>query len=223
MKPARTTTKTSPEKTAEAPAEKLAETPATRSRLALYLGLGTLLATALAILALTRPVETPDRPTQLTGVVRQPGELPAARDEAQHFAPGSPSAVAEQFLRAWQRAHYEDAAALSTGAMKRRCERNLTEVMHMDPETRESLRLVQVGAEAAQFDLERAVVNEMPPGERGVARRQVRGMLHAHGPLPDGRMVESQREQTLDLELIDGAWRVASWTPTRGDAGITVH
>lgn len=191
--------------------------------IAVWLGVGTLAVTAIAILALTRPVETPPAPARMTEVVRQPGELPAARDEAQHFAPGSPSAVAEQFLRAWQRAHYEDAASLSTGMMKRRCERNLTEVLHMDPDTRESLRLVQVGAEAAQFDLERAVVNELPPGERGVARRQVRGVLHAHGPLPDGRMVESQREQTLDMELIDGAWRVASWTPTRGDAGITVH
>ncbi len=70
-------------------------------------------------------------------------------------------------------------------------------------------------AEAAQFDLERATVRDLPAGDGGVPRKEVRGVIYAHGPTPDGHTVESRREQTLVLELLDGAWRVASWTPSR--------
>ena len=36
------------------------------------------------------------------------GDEPAARDEENHYAPGSPAAVSERFLRAWLRYHYDE-------------------------------------------------------------------------------------------------------------------
>jgi hypothetical protein len=39
-----------------------------------------------------------------------------------------------------------------------------------------------------------------------------------------GHTAENRREQALVLHLVDGAWRVAEWTPGRAaDGGIVVH
>jgi hypothetical protein len=107
--------------------------------------------------------------------------------------------------------------------MRARCERNLAQALTLSPEEREQLREVQVVAHAAVFDFERVRVTELGASDAGVARREVRGEIHAHGSSPDGRRVESRREQVLELALVDGAWKVARWQPGRaGDAGITV-
>lgn len=177
--------------------------------------------TIAALFGLTRP--KPQTPTRVTEVVRLPGELQPVRDESTHYPPGSPEAVAEAFLRYWWRSHYEDAARLSTGGMRARCERDLTKTRGLTPDEREQMRQVQVIAEAAAFDLERAMVSELPPDANGRARREVRGDIHAHGMTPDGRRVESRRAQVLRVEMVDGNWRVAEWTPVREDAGISVQ
>lgn len=184
---------------------------------------GTLVAAMAGLLLLTRPTAERPRAAGSTAVERLPGELPAVRDEVTHFAPGSPAAVSESFLRAWWRGHYEEAERLSTGEMRRRCNENLTKTLALTPDLREQMRQVQLVAEAAAFDLERAVTTDLAPADGGVARKEVRGEIHAHGSSPDGRQVESRRAQVLELELIDGGWKVARWTPGRSDAGISVH
>lgn len=166
-----------------------------------------------------REARTPAGPTV---VERLPGELPPVRDEVSHHAPGSAPAVAEAFLRAWWRGHYDEAQQLSTGEMRRRCAENLTKTLALPPDLREQMRQVQVVAEAAAFDLERAVTTDLAPDDGGVARKEVRGEIHAHGRSPDGRPVESRRAQVLELALVEGAWKVARWTPGRTDAGISV-
>jgi len=154
--------------------------------------------------------------------VRRAGDLTAAEDNLTQHAPGSPAAVAEGFLRQWFRAHYEEAARLSTGEVRARCQRNLQQMVQLTPELREELRQVQVIGEAAQFDLERAVTTELVD-DGGTARRRVEGVLHAHGPSPDGRRVASRRAQRLELVLEDGGWKVAVWAPAPGEAAIEVH
>lgn len=174
------------------------------------------------MLVATRP--TSERPPEGggTSVTRLPGELPPVQDEVTHYAPGSPAAVAESFLRAWWRGHYDEASQLSTGEMRRRCGENLTKTLALAPDLREQMRQVQVVAEAAAFDLERAVTADLPATDGGIARKEVRGEIHAHGASPDGRRVESRRAQVLEMELVEGAWKVARWTPGRSDAGISV-
>lgn len=188
----------------------------------LALGLITLLGAAGAVLTLTRPESSDPRARSATAVERLPGELPPLRDEGAHYAPGSPAAVSESFLRAWWRGHYEAAEQHATGDMRRRCRENLAKTLSLPPDLREQMRQVQVIAEAAAFDLERAVTTELPAGDGGVARREVRGEVHAHGSAPDGRRVESRRPQRLTLALIDGAWKVEQWTPLQTDAGISL-
>lgn len=168
---------------------------------------------------LTQPGASPATGTQ---VARRPSEPEAVHDRSA-YAPGSPAAVAEAFLRLWWRGHYDDARALTTGAVRARCERNLQKTLTLSPDEREQLRQVQVLAEAVQYDLERARVSDLDPGDAGAARKRVEGEVHAHGPSPDGRRVESRRGQTLVVEMVDGAWRVAEWTPAATDAGIVVH
>lgn len=184
---------------------------------------GTLVAAVAGMLLVTRP--TPERPRGggSTAVERLPGELPAVQNEVTHYAPGSPAAVSESFLRAWWRGHYEAAGRLSTGEMRRRCDENLSKTLALTPDLREQMRQVQLVAEAAAFDLERAVTSDLPAGDGGVARKEVRGVIYAHGASPDGRQVESRRAQVLELELVDGGWKVARWTPGRSDAGISVR
>lgn len=175
------------------------------------------------VLAVTRPAAAPPRAAQrVTAVIREPDDPAAARDEENHFAPGSPAAMAERFLRARLRYHYDDAAALATGHERTRCDRNVTLFREMPPEQREDVRQAQLLAEAATFDLERAVTDDLPPSPTGLARKRVRGVVHARGPVQE-HTVESRRDQTLVLELVDGAWRVAEWTPGASDGGITVR
>ena len=57
----------------------------------LTLGVVTLLGAGAAVVVLTRPVPHDPRSAQNTTVERLPGELPALRDEAAHYAPGSPA------------------------------------------------------------------------------------------------------------------------------------
>lgn len=196
---------------------------ARRSPELIAVAVGTLVAAVVGVLVLTRPkpvVATPPRPTE---VVRERGDLAPVRDEENHFAPGSPPAVTERFLRLWWRAHYGDAATLATGTMRARCDRDLAETSNLPPEHRETLRQLQIIAEATEYDLERVMVTDLPPGEGGVARKEVRGVIHAHGVMADGALVESRREQTVVLHLLDGSWKVAEWTPSRGDAGVIRH
>lgn len=174
------------------------------------------------VLALTRPAPPSQTPRRPMAVEREADDPPAARDEANHFAPGSPAAVAERFLRARLRYRYDDAAALATGRERSRCERNVTLYREMPPDQREAVRQAQLIAEAATFDLERALTDDLPPGPDGAARKRVRGVIHARGPV-EGRTAESSREQTVVLELVAGAWRVAEWTPGASDGGITIH
>lgn len=179
--------------------------------------------TVAAILTLTRPTAAPpSRPQRVTEVERRPDELPAARDEENHYAPGSPAAVAERFLRLRLRYHYDGAAELATAGERARCLRNVQQFTQLDPEQREGVRQAQLIAEAARFDLEQAVTEELPATAEGVARRRVRGTMRAVGPVA-GRTVESRREQVLVLHLLEGAWRVAEWTPAGVDAGIVMH
>lgn len=191
-------------------------------KMALVAG-ATLVAAIAGMLLVTRPATERPRPTGTTAVERLPGELPPVRDEVSHYAPGSPAAVSEAFLRAWWRAHYDEAERLSTGEMRRRCSENLSKTLALTPDLREQMRQVQLVAEAAAFDLERAVTTDLPPADGGVARKEVRGEVYAHGSSPDGRRVESRRAQVLELELVEGGWKVARWTPGRSDAGISVH
>ncbi|MBI5515659.1 MAG: hypothetical protein HY909_17895 [Deltaproteobacteria bacterium] len=191
-----------------------------RARLGALAGVS-ILGTAAVLLWSTRPSGTAgDRGTHFAP---RPEDLRPAVDETSHFAPGSPAAVSEAFLRLWWRGHYEDARELSTGAMRARCERNLAQAQTLTPEEREQMRQVQVVAHAAVFDFERVRVTDLEAPDGGLPRREVRGEIHAHGSSPDGRQVESRREQVLELELVDGAWKVSRWQPGRvGDAGIRV-
>lgn len=175
-----------------------------------------------AVLTVTRP-QAPAAPTRITEVRPEPGEQAHARDVEHHYAPGSPAAMAERFLRARLRYHYDDAAALATGAERARCERNVELYRQMTPEVREDVRAAQVFADATEFDLERAVVDDLAPGPGNVARKEVRGVIYAHGLTPDGHPVENRRAQTLVMHLLDGAWRVAEWSPGPSDGGIVVH
>lgn len=179
-----------------------------------------------AVLLLTRPAATPrnpDRPREEAPVPRQPGEPPPAVDDDHAFAPGSPGAVAERFLRSFWRQHYADAAALATGDMLARCRRNQRAAADLDPARAEYFRLVQVYREASSYRLERVTVTELPPLSDGVARRLVLGEAHASGPSPDDAgMVESRLGQRVVLVLLDGAWKVAEWIATSNapsDAG----
>lgn len=186
------------------------------------IGAASLLLAGGAVLWLTRPAERTPTSAGSTVIERLPGELPPLREEASHYTPGSPAAVSEQFLRAWWRSHYETAEQNATGEMRRRCRENLAKTLALPPDLREQMRQVQVIAEAAAFDLERAVTEELPAADGGLARRSVRGEVHAHGLSPDGRRVESRRAQLLELEMVDGAWKVARWTPLSTDGGISL-
>lgn len=193
-----------------------------KSRLPIALAGLSIVATVGAVLALTRPEPRRNTPTRVTAVTREPGEAPAARDEENHYAPGSPAAVAERFLRARLRYHYDDAAELATGGEKARCDRNVQQFMQLSPDQREGVRQAQLIAEAARFDFEQAITEPTPASADGAARKLVRGVLRARGPV-EGRTVESRREQSLIVEMVAGAWRVAEWTPGRSDSGIVVH
>lgn len=197
-------------------------------------GVATLALAVVAVLKLSKPHVEPQAPAGPTALVRRPGEMPAAHDDEARFAPGSPGAVAERFLRLWFRLHYDQARELAVGDVRRRCEHNLAQMTEAPSVIREELRETQVYAEAAAFDLERAVVSELDPaplahsGDAGadagaaLARRLVEGELHAHGPLPDGRRVDSRRRQRLVLVLVGGAWRVAEWSTDRSDGGMRI-
>lgn len=199
-------------------------------------GVATLALAVAGVLTLSKPHVEPQAPTGPTALVRRPGEMPAAHDDEARFAPGSPGAVAERFLRLWFRLHYDQARELAVGDVRRRCEHNLARMTEAPSVIREELRETQVYAEAAAFDLERAVVSELDPAPlahvsdagagadagAALARRLVVGELHAHGPLPDGRRVDSRRGQRLVLTLVDGAWRVAEWSTDRADGGMRI-
>ena len=86
---------------------------------------------------------------------------------------------------------------------------------------REAVRRAAI-AEAATFDLERALTDDLPPGADGVARQARARVIHARGPV-EGCTAESSREQTVVLELVVGAWRVGEWTPGASDGGITIR
>lgn len=193
-----------------------------KQRLPVVLATVSLAATVGAVLVLTRPETRRATSHRVTEVVREPGEAAPARDEENHYAPGSPAAVAERFLRVRLRYHYDDAAELATGAERARCERNVRQFTQLSPDQREGVRQAQLIAEAAQFDFEQVVTEPTPAGDGGAARKLVRGVLHARGPV-EGRIAESRREQSLILEMVDGAWRVCEWTPGRTDGGIVVH
>ncbi len=193
-----------------------------KQRLPVVLATVSLAATVGAVLVLTRPETRRATSHRVTEVVREPGEAAPARDEENHYAPGSPAAVAERFLRVRLRYHYDDAAELATGAERARCERNVRQFTQLSPDQREGVRQAQLIAEAAQFDFEQVVTEPTPAGDGGAARKLVRGVLHARGPV-EGRTAESRREQSLILEMVDGAWRVCEWTPGRTDGGIVVH
>lgn len=244
------TTKRTPQKTAAATVEREKDNPRTEreesarvstkvsvknSRIAsaktLWLvSAATLTLAVAAVLVLSRPKTEPTGPVGPTTLVRRAGELPAAHDDETRFAPGSPGAVAERFLRLWFRLHYDQARELAVGDVRHRCEHNLAQWAEAPSVIREELRETQVYAEAAAFDLERAVVTDLPPAPVGSAtdagppraRRSVVGELHAHGPLPDGRRIDSRRGQSLVVVLIDGAWRVAEWRSDRTDGGMQI-
>lgn len=180
---------------------------------------GVSLVTALgAVLVLTRPqapATVAERAHQEAPAARVAGEPPPAVDDEHAYAPGSPGAVAERFLRAFWRAHYVDAAALATGETLARCQRDQRAGAELPPEHAELYRRVRVFREASRYRLERVTVTELPPTSDGLARRLVLGEAHATGPSPDDtRMVESRRGQRLVLVLVDGAWKVAEWTAT---------
>jgi hypothetical protein len=180
-------------------------------------------ATLGGVMVLTRPPApraAPERAREEAPATRAPGEPPPAVDDDHAFAPGSPGAVAERFLRAFWRAHYVDAAALATGETLARCRRDQRAGAELPPEHAELFRRVRVFREASRYRLERVTVTELPPGADGAARRLVQGEAHATGPSPDdARMVESRRGQRLELVLVDGAWKVSAWTATaRGPA-----
>jgi len=171
-----------------------------------------------AVLVLTRP-QAPATVTEPSHgeapAARVAGEPPPAVDDEHAYAPGSPGAVAERFLRAFWRAHYVDAAALATGETLARCQRDQRAGAELPPEHAELYRRVRVFREASRYRLERVTVTELPPASDGLARRLVLGEAHATGPSPDdARMVESRRGQRLVLVLVDGAWKVAEWTAT---------
>jgi hypothetical protein len=182
----------------------------------------TLLVAVGVVIVTTRPNAQRVPMMRVTEVQREPGDPRAARDEEHHFAPGSPAAVAERFLRARLRYHYDDAAALATAGERARCERNVTQFRELNPEAREAVRQAQLIAEAAQFDLERVVTEDLSPGEGGVARKRVHGVVYAHGTV-ENQMVENRRAQELVLHLVNGAWRVAVWTPAPAAQKIQVH
>lgn len=171
-----------------------------------------------AVLVLTRPPApsaVAERASEEAPVTRVAGEPPPAVDDDHAYAPGSPGAVAERFLRAFWRAHYAEAAALATGETLARCRRDQRAGADLAPEHAEIYRRVRVFREASRYRLERVTVTELPAASDGLARRLVQGEAHATGPSPDdSRMVESRRGQRLVLVLVDGAWRVAQWTAT---------
>jgi hypothetical protein len=171
-----------------------------------------------AVLVLTRPqgpATVAERAREEAPAARVAGEPPPAVDDEHAYAPGSPGAVAERFLRAFWRAHYVDAAALATGETLARCQRDQRAGAELPPEHAELYRRVRVFREASRYRLERVTVTELPPTSDGLARKLVLGEAHATGPSPDdARMVESRRGQRLVLVLVDGAWKVAEWTAT---------
>ncbi len=175
-----------------------------------------LLATLAVILVLTRPpppTAAAERAPEEAPATRVAGEPPPAVDDDHAYAPGSPGAVAERFLRSFWRAHYSDAAALATGDTLARCQRDQRAGAELPPEHAALFRRVRVFREASRYRLERVTVTELPPASDGRARRLVLGEAHATGPSPDdARMVESRRGQRLVLVLVDGAWKVAEWT-----------
>ena len=190
---------------------------ARRARVAAVAGVS--LAAALGgVLLLTRPpppATVSARATEEAPAARVAGEPPPAVDDDHAYAPGSPGAVAERFLRAFWRAHYADAASLATGETLARCRRDERAGAELPPEHAEIFRRVRVFREASRYRLERVTVTELPTASDGRARRLVQGEAHATGPSPDdARMVESRRGQRLVLVLVDGAWRVAEWTAT---------
>jgi hypothetical protein len=171
-----------------------------------------------AVLLLTRP-PTPTAVAEGSHAeapaTRVAGEPPPAVDDEHAYAPGSPGAVAERFLRAFWRAHYVDAGALATGETLARCQRDQRAGADLIPEHAELYRRVRVFREASRYRLERVTVSNLPTEGDGFARRLVQGEAHATGPSPDdARMVESRRGQRLELVLRDGAWKVAEWTAT---------
>jgi hypothetical protein len=177
----------------------------------------TLVVSVGVVFALTR---TPARHTaeRITTVEHQPTDPTPARDET-HYAPGSPAAVAERFLRERLRHHYEDASALATATERGVCQRRLQQYRALTSEQREDLqRVVQVQAEAMQFNLARAVTEDLPPTTGDIARKRVHGVLHARYE-NGGQGAETARGQTLEMHLVEGAWRVAEWTPDPTDAG----
>ncbi|MBL8604939.1 MAG: hypothetical protein JNK72_23630 [Myxococcales bacterium] len=186
---------------------------------AVMAGVSVVIVVVVGLLAARQPGASASRPSP-TAVQRQASDPPAARDTTGHYAPGSAAAVAEQFLRLWFRAHYDQAAELATDEIEARCRRNLQQLATLSPDQREELRQVQLISEAAEFDLERAVVTEVDAG--AVATREVVGILYAHGPSPDGRRVASRRGQTLVMVLRDGGWKVSRWSPAAGEPRIQV-
>ncbi len=175
-----------------------------------------------AVLVLTRPGSAPSSLAAAQGeapLPRNAGEPPPAVDDDHAFAPGSPGAVSERFLRSFWRAHYDDAAALAADDTLARCRRDQRAATELPPDAAELYRRVRVYREASRYRLERVTVEELPPDAQGSARRRVTGEAHATGPSPDDqRMVESRRGQQLVLVLRGGAWRVAEWTATPASA-----
>ena len=146
-----------------------------------------------------------------TRVVRHSGEPAAVRDQ-DHYVPGSPPAVAEHFLRASMRFRYDEARALSTGALREQAARELAGVGGFNAAQMEEYRRTRVHVDAASFDLEHIEMGELPPGPSGLPRKRVRGEVHVHAEY-EGTLVDNRRWQVFVLERVDGAWRVVerSW------------
>ena len=112
-----------------------------------------------AVLVLTRPqgpATVAERAREEAPAARVAGEPPPAVDDEHAYAPGSPGAVAERFLRAFWRAHYVDAAALATGETLARCQRDQRAGAELPPEHAELYRRVRVFREASRYRLRRS-------------------------------------------------------------------
>jgi hypothetical protein len=142
---------------------------------------------------------------------------PPARD-VDHYVPGSPAAVAEQFLRAWMRQQYNVARDLAIGPLHDRCALRQRELQALVPAQREELDRTRAFTAATRYDLEHVETRDLAPDEQGRARKEVRGQGHAHGAY-SGVRLDSRRGQTFILVQVDGAWRVADrqWERLSGD------
>lgn len=172
------------------------------------IALCTILLTIAAVVYAGRSGPATRRAAALTG--RRADEPAPARD-VDHYVPGSPPAVAERFLRAWMRFHFDEARDLATGDMRRRAEEQIQQINAFNADQMEAFRHERAVADAAHVDLEHVEMRDLPPAANGNPRKEVRGQGHAYGTI-NGAQVDSRRGQTFVLERVEGAWRVAERT-----------